>query len=78
MKNKCFLIMISIVLIGCTAKEDSIIINQGLNLEEMKSKNKKSLNFNKKNNYSNIEVSKESNSNKNDLHKGCTAPCCAE
>ena len=78
MKKLCFLIMISIVLIGCTAKEDSIIINQGLNLEEIKSINKKSLNFNKKNNYSNIEGSKEFNSNKTDLHKGCTAPCCSE
>ena len=50
MKNVCYLIMISIVLIGCTAKEDGIIINQGLNLQEIKSIKKKSLNFNKKNN----------------------------
>ena len=55
-----------------------IKLNQGVNFKEINKIKKKSFNFHKKNSYSNAGKTKDSSLNKNDLHKGCTAPCCSE
>ena len=77
--KKSFLLIITITaLIGCNSDTENIKLNQGVNFKEINKIKKKSFNFDKKNSYSNTEETKESSLNKNDLHQGCTAPCCSE
>tara|TARA_B100001758_G_scaffold223990_1_gene215058 strand:+ start:1085 stop:1327 length:243 start_codon:yes stop_codon:yes gene_type:complete len=78
MKKSFVLIIIITAFIGCNSDTESIKLNQGVNFEEINKIKKKSFNFDKKNNYSSSEKTKDSSLNKNDLHQGCTAPCCSE
>ena len=78
MKKSFVLIIIITAFIGCSSDTESIKLNQGVNFEEINKIKKKSFNFDKKNNYSSSEKTKDSSLNKNDLHQGCTAPCCSE
>ncbi|MBC8396549.1 MAG: hypothetical protein H8E16_05565 [Flavobacteriales bacterium] len=78
MKKSFLLIIIIATFIGCNPDTENIKLNQGVNFKEINKIKKKSFNFDKKNNYSNPEKTKDSALNKNDLHQGCTAPCCSE
>lgn len=70
--------MTVLLFIGCDFEKENVKLNQGLKFEEINKMKKKGFNFNKENSYSNTSIDKESESNKNDLHQGCTAPCCSE
>ena len=72
MKKLCLILSTSVVFFSCNSDQEDININQGLNFEEISEIKKKGFNF-KKNNYNFKSSSRDS-----DLHKGCTAPCCAE
>ena len=77
--KKLFLLIITItVFIGCNSDTENIKLNQGVNFKEINKIKKKGFNFDKKNSYSKSDTTKESSLNKNDLHQGCTAPCCSE
>ena len=77
--KKFVLIVITVPLfMGCDFEKENIELNQGLKFEEINKIKKTGFNFNKKNSYSDTNITKESESNKNDLHQGCTAPCCSE
>ena len=78
MKKSFLLIIIIAAFVGCNTDTENIILNQGVNFKEINKIKKKSFNFDKKNSYSNLEKTKDSSSNKNDLHQGCTAACCSE
>ena len=78
MKKSFLLIIIIASFIGCNTDTENIKLNQGVSFKEINKIKKKSFNFDKKNNYSNAENTKDSSLNKNDLHQGCTAPCCSE
>ena len=78
MKKSFLLIIIIASFIGCGSDTENIKLNQGVKFKEINKIKKKSFNFDKKNSYSNTEETKESSLNKNDLHQGCTAPCCSE
>lgn len=78
MKKSFLLIIIITSFIGCNTDTENIKLNQGVNFKEINKIKKKSFNFDKKNNYSNAENTKDSSLNKNDLHQGCIAPCCSE
>ena len=67
--NKLFLVVIiSLLYIGCNNQEQDYKSSEGWTFEEVKNEGSK-FKFDKKTN---------SNDNKSDLHKGCTAPCCSE
>tara|TARA_B100001142_G_scaffold207484_1_gene205616 strand:+ start:57 stop:299 length:243 start_codon:yes stop_codon:yes gene_type:complete len=78
MKKSFLLIIIIATFIGCNTDTENIKLNQGVNFKEINKIKKKSFNFDKKNSYSNHEKTKDASLNKNDTHKGCTAPCCSE
>ena len=78
MKKSFLLIIIIASFIGCNTDTENIKLNQGVNFKEINKIKKKSFNFDKKNSYSNTEETKDSSLSKNDLHQGCTAPCCSE
>ena len=78
MKKSFLLIIIIASFIGCNPDTENIKLNQGVNFKEINKTKKKRFNFDKKNSYSNAEKTKDSSLNKNDLHQGCTAPCCSE
>ena len=78
MKQSFLLIIIIASFIGCSSYTEDIKLNQVLKFKEINKIKKKSFNFDKKNSYSNTEKTKDSSLNKNDLHQGCTAPCCSE
>ena len=78
MKKSFLLIIIITAFIGCNSDKENIKLNQGVNFNKINKIKKKSFNFDKKNSYSNTEKNKDSSLNKNDLHQGCTAPCCSE
>ena len=78
MKKSFLLIIIIACCICCSPDTEDIKLNQGVNFKEINKIKKKSFNFDKKNSYSNTERAKDSSLNKNDLHQGCTAPCCSE
>ncbi len=72
MKKLFLVIMISPMFIGCNSDNENTNLNKGLKFEEIgKTKEKKSFNFDKKNNYS------QDSKKETDLHPGCTAPCCS-
>ena len=78
MKKSFLLIIIIAAFIGCNPDTENIKLNQGVNFKEINKIKKKSFSFDKKNSYSNTEKTKDSSLNKDDLHQGCTAPCCSE
>ena len=78
MKKSFLLIIIIASFVSCSSDSEDIKLNQGVNFKEINKIKKKSFNFHKKNSYSNAGKTKDSSLNKNDLHKGCTAPCCSE
>ena len=78
MKKSFLLIIIIASFIGCSSDTEGIKLNQGVKFKEINKIKKKSFNFDKKNSYSNTGKTKDSSLNKNDLHQGCTAPCCSE
>ena len=78
MKKSFLLIIIIATFIGCNPDTENIKLNQGVNFKEINKIKKKSFSFDKKNSYFNTEKTKDSSLNKDDLHQGCTAPCCSE
>ena len=78
MKRLFVIVIIVPFFMGCNFEKKEIKLNQGLNIEEINKIKKKGLNFNKKNIYHSDSATKEYESNKNNLHQGCSAPCCSE
>ena len=64
--------MIILVFIGCNSEKERVKLNQGLNFNEINKIKNNDFNF-KKNNFKFKKLSKA-----DDLHLGCTAPCCSE
>ena len=75
MKKLALVLIISFVFIGCNSDKENVKYNKGLNFEEINKK--KGFNF-EKNNYNFKKSTKDLDSNKSQLHQGCTAPCCSE
>lgn len=78
MKKFLLILIIAPLFMGCNFEKENVKFNKGLKFEEINKTKSEGFNFNKENSYSNINTTKEYKSNKNDLHQGCTAPCCAE
>ena len=78
MKKSFLIIIIITAFIGCNSDTENIKLNQGVSFKEINKMKKKGFNFNNKNSYSQSDTTKDSSLNKNDLHQGCTAPCCSE
>ena len=78
MKKSFLLIIIIASFVGCSSDTEDIKLNQGVKFKEINKIKKKSFNFDKKNSYSNDEKIKDPSLKKNNLHQGCTAPCCSE
>ena len=77
MKKLVLVLVISFVFIGCNSDKENVKYNKGLNFEEINKKKNKGFNF-EKNNYNFKKATKDLDSNKSQLHQGCTAPCCSE
>ena len=65
MKKSFLLIIIIAAFIGCNTDTENIKLNQGVKFKEINKTKKKSFSFDKKNNYSNAEKTKDSSLNKN-------------
>lgn len=79
MKKLLLLIMTIAAFIGCNSDTENIKLNQGVNFKEINKIKNEGFKFDKKNNYSNAEKTKDSSSlKKDDLQQGCTAGCCSE